>query len=44
MRITPRRMVMPIVKTDPAKSRSPEQQRPGRVPFQGAPVGSERIA
>ena len=44
MRISPYRIVTPVDRAAPPRRREPEEQRPGRVPFQGAPVGFERIA
>lgn len=42
--ISARRIVVPVVRTQPARSRQQDEQRPGRVPIQGAPTGFERIA
>lgn len=38
------RIVTPVVRANPAHGRRPDEQRPGRVPIQGAPAGCERIA
>lgn len=44
LRIPPHRIVTPVAPAHHPRKRHEQEQRPGRVQIQGAPVGFERIA